>query len=123
MRLKARGERGSWFAEVEGERLPCVHMHWFQFRTATYDDPWLRPGEAKADELFEALKTTRRAIFTDDKVIGTKAPSRLDDGTIDKGERPLFERTGYRMLYEVAEVVFDQNGLRFKCTNKLAELK
>ena len=25
---KAKGSRGSWFAVVDGETLPCVHEYW-----------------------------------------------------------------------------------------------
>jgi hypothetical protein len=38
-RAKAKGHRGSWFAEVDGELLPCVHQHWR--RGFYYDDPYV----------------------------------------------------------------------------------
>jgi len=32
---KAIGQRGSWFAAVDDEDLPCVHAHWFKVINTT----------------------------------------------------------------------------------------
>jgi hypothetical protein len=62
---KAVGARGDWFAEVDGERLPCVHEFWWEKRALTYNDTKLRSGP-KPDELFEAIKALKRVILTKD---------------------------------------------------------
>src|SRR5437773_819622 len=94
---KPRGERGSWFAKWDGEMLPCVHQYWWS-GARSYNDPYARPEDQKFQELVAAIKLKQRVILT-------------TDTTPDNGH--LFERTGYVAVYEVANVEFDENGLRF----------
>src|ERR1700730_6007473 len=103
---KSIGARGDWFAEVDGERLPCVHKFWWA--NGTYNDTKLR-SSPKADELFEAIKELKRVILTDD---------------IPKfeGESVGFVRAGYIAIFAVDDVEFDANGLRFKFKKRLADL-
>jgi hypothetical protein len=35
-KIKAKGTRGSWYADVGSERLPCIHTHWL--KGTVYDD-------------------------------------------------------------------------------------
>lgn len=110
-RKRAVGSRGSWFAEVEGETLPCVHRHWWA-AGGRYDDPGLQPGTPKGDELVAAIAACKRVILTDDKA------------TFDEGGRVAgFERTGYIAVYSVDRVEYDNAGLRFKFVKRLSELE
>ena len=61
--LKNKGNRGSWFARVAGERLPCVYKEWL-VPPRHYLDPGVQPGVAKWDEFVAALRMTKRAILT-----------------------------------------------------------
>lgn len=110
-KLKATGQRGSWFAEVDGEFIPCAHKHWT--RTApgsmTYDDPHFSPEtEAKWEPFVAALKAGKRAILTSDDVTN---------------EGHAFERTGYIALYAIDDVEIVGENLRFRFTKRLAELE
>ena len=106
---KAIGARGDWFAEVDGERLPCVHKFWWEKGTLAYNDTKLGSGP-KPDELFEAIKELKRVILTDDipKFEGSEVIG--------------FERAGYIAIYAVDDVEFDANGLRFKFKKRLDDL-
>lgn len=49
---RAKGQRGSWFATVEGKVLPCVHKHWV--KGLSHHDPFARhegENQSKIDEL------------------------------------------------------------------------
>src|ERR1700730_9351791 len=106
---KAIGARGDWFADVDGERLPCVHKYWWENRT--YNDKKLRSGP-KATELVEAIKELKRVILTDD--ITTFEED--EEGSV------RFVRTGYIAVWAVDDIEFDANGLRFKFKKRLAHL-
>ena len=108
---KAIGLRGSWFADVEGETLPCVDQHWWA-AGGRYDDPGLQPGKPKGDELVEAIAAKKRVILTNDE-------ASFDDA----GKVVGFRRTGYIAVYSVDGVEFDEAGLRFKFVRRLFELK
>ncbi len=58
-----RGHAGSWFAEWEGEKLPCVHARWVEGRWPNYLDPKC-DGRPKWDKFIAALKNGRKAILT-----------------------------------------------------------
>ncbi|MCP4386305.1 MAG: hypothetical protein GY798_33670 [Hyphomicrobiales bacterium] len=106
-KVRASGARGSWFAKVEGETLPCVHAHWF--RGDRYDDPQLRPGDPKSEELTAALRASGRAILTNDE------PTDGADGI-------EFKRTGYIAVFSVDDIELDQAGLRFRFVERLTNL-
>lgn len=105
-KTKARGQRGSWFAEVNGESLPCVHAYWF--KNGWYDDPHARPGEQQWEELFAAIREKKRVVLTTYRVI---------DGGIG------FERAGYVAVYAVDNISVDGSRLRFQFTESLIELE
>ena len=105
-KTKAVGRRGSWFAEVNGESLPCVHEYWVR-QGCYYHDPNAVPGERKWDELIAAIQTKKRVILTKDKVY-------------DGGNR--FERSGYVAVFEVDDLEIDGRNLRFRLTRRLVEL-
>jgi hypothetical protein len=108
---RAIGFRGSWFAEVDGEILPCVHQHWWA-AGGRYDDPGLQPGAPKSDELAIAILAKKRVILTTDVA-----------SVDDEGNVVGFQRTGYVAVYSVAGIEFDKAGLRFKFVKRLFELK
>jgi len=54
--LKATGQRGSWFAEVGGEQLPCVHQYWS--RSGKYDDPYVSENTPPWPEFLHGLHAT-----------------------------------------------------------------
>lgn len=108
---KAVGSRGSWFADVDGELLPCVHKHWWA-SGGLYDDPGLRPGMPKGDELVVAIRAAKRVVLTSDTATFGGA-----------GEVVGFERTGYIAVYEVDAIEYDEAGLRFKFVKRLDHLK
>jgi hypothetical protein len=102
----ALGQRGSWFAVVNDERLPCIHRHWL--KGFVYDDPNCEPNGKKWIELIEGLKMTSKAVLTLDRV--------LDGG---KG----FVREGYVAVYSIADVELNGSHLQFRLVDKLANLK
>jgi hypothetical protein len=70
MAKKAVGQRGSWFAKVEGEELPCIHRYWL--KGLDYHDPFVRHQDghpvAKIKEFVEAVADRKRAVLTEDKL-------------------------------------------------------
>lgn len=108
--MKAIGTRGSWFAVVEREALPCVHKYWW--RNGFYNDTGLRPSQ-KTNELVEAIRNVKKVILTDDEI----NPGAGDGGTI------VFNRVGYIAVYSVDDIEFDDAGLRFRFKDRLADLR
>ncbi|MBB3264042.1 hypothetical protein FHW79_001657 [Azospirillum sp. OGB3] len=103
-KVKAIGQRGSWFADVDGERLPCVHQHWVAGNR--YHDPQAIPGEKKWDELIGAIRRGR-VILTKDKV---------------SADQRSFKRRGYVAVFAVDDVKVYGNDLTFRLANRISEL-
>ncbi len=102
-KLKATGTRGSWFAEADGESLPCVHKHWLQGRR--YYDPNLKPGKPSWDKFVTAIAEGGKVILTKgDHLGGTK-----------------FRRTGYIAIWSVENVQFSDSGLTFDMVARLED--
>lgn len=106
---KAKGQRGSWFAAVDGQLFPCVHSHWFK-QDGSYEDRFARPGDKKFEELTASIRDTGRVILTTDDVVPTSTA-------------PEFKRTGYVALWSVRDVLLDDTGLRFRFAERLEELE
>jgi hypothetical protein len=87
-KLKAIGTRGSWFAMVNGESLPCVHQHWL--KGLHYCDPNLKPGKPYWDRFVRAIDDGGRVILTKGDHLG---------GT-------NFRRTGYIVIFSVKQLSF-----------------
>src|SRR5687767_5695554 len=104
-KFKAHGHRGSWFADVNGEHLPCVHAHWW--KGSGYHDPYARPGDAKFEKLLQGIRETGRGVVTKDDV--------SDGGR-------TFKRTGYVGVFKIEDPQLDDDGLRFRITNRIADL-
>ena len=108
---KALGERGSWFAKVEGERLPCVHQHWV--RGQRHLDPNYDETDPKFVELVDEISRLKRVILTKDNVIHNSA----------KKSGIGFERTGYIAVFDVGDVSVGPEGLGFDLVKRVRELK
>lgn len=107
-KYRATGRRGSWFADVNGESLPCVHSRWCQ--RGIYHDPNATPGIPKWDEHYAAIRDGKRVILT--------------KSTIDDTERGFgFARSEYVAIFEVYDVEVKGNDLRFKLGKRCAELE
>ena len=103
-RHKAVGERGSWFAMVDGERLPCFHRYWVNGlrHHSRFGD-----GSPKHRELVAAILRDPRIVLTEDRV--------------SEGGR-AFERTGYIGVFRVGNIEADDEEIRFDLLERLAEL-
>jgi len=64
---KAIGERGSWFASVNGERLPCVHQFWI--KGTHHCAPRVSQHSKKDVELVAAVRASGKVIVTTDIAI------------------------------------------------------
>lgn len=109
---KAIGQRGSWFAKVDGISIPCAHKYWLN--GLHYHDPFTAhtAGQDKIDELVQAIKEVGKVVMTDDK------PERNS-----VGEVVGFVRLGYIALYAVEDVSYDHaGGLRFRIAKRLENL-
>jgi hypothetical protein len=92
--LKATGQQGRWFAEVDGFGwLPVVHKAYFDFKTLTYHHPDLAGAfrsSGKAPEYLTALRGGRYAIMTDDDIVADP----------ENGEVVSVKRKGYIAIWE-----------------------
>ncbi|WP_196814786.1 hypothetical protein [Mesorhizobium sp. L103C131B0] len=111
---KAKGHRGSWFATVDGEDLPCVHKHWV--KGLLHHDRFQRHGYGNSPQILElaqAVQSGKRVILTDDKP--------LFDGS---GNLIGFERKGYIAIYEVDDVTYiPEEGLKFRLVKRIRNLE
>jgi hypothetical protein len=105
---KAIGIRGSWYAKVDGDLLPCVHRHWW-VKDARYNDTGLKPSTHNSDFVLK-IREARKVILTNDK-------------PYTPGSNKPFERTGYIAVWTVDDVEFDDTGLRFRFSEKVCDLK
>ncbi len=99
--LKDKSQRGSWFVDLNGEVLPCVHERWFSTREHTYHDPFARPGEPEWDVWFAALNEKRRAVMT-------------------RGDGTDAEPTRYLGVYLIDGIELVESDLRFRVTKRLS---
>ncbi|MBX5132537.1 hypothetical protein HJB80_07650 [Rhizobium lentis] len=112
---KATGRRGSWFAKVDGEQLPCVHKYWL--KKFDYHDPYIREKDglsaSKVTEFIDAIRVGERVILTED------TPHMGPDGY------PIgFTRKAYVAVYQVEQVRYDEgDGLRFRIAQRLDNLE
>ena len=104
LKYKAIGEQGSWFAEVNGARLPCIHNYWL--KRLHYCDPGVRPGEKQWDEFIAAIQAGGEVILTN------SSPN----------ESGIFERKGYICAWKVSPPQVTENGLEFDLISRDLEL-
>ncbi len=100
---KPKGHPGSWFAEWNGEKLPCVHQHWTKGSWPQYVDPGF-DGRSKWDAFIEALKRGKKAILT---------TSHPPDAS---GKR---RRKSYVGIYSIDDVETSNGQLRFTFKDQL----
>jgi hypothetical protein len=62
---KAHRTRESWYADVDGERLPVVHEYWL--KKGNYNDPEATPSEPRFVEFVELVKKSGMVILQKDK--------------------------------------------------------
>jgi hypothetical protein len=105
--IHAVGNRGSWFAKIDGEMLPCVHEHWKEGQR--YSDPGCVPSEGKWPRFISAIENGKKVLLTRSRV--TKAPSRKSGVSL--------AREGYLGVYAVSDVVADDQSLRFAFGNRI----
>lgn len=105
---KPFGQRGSWFANWNGENLPCVHKHWTKGIWPHHNDPGVT-DDVKWIPFIESIKNGERVILTDDHV--------TDDGQLSGS------RKGYIALWRVANVERRGNELHFDFVEKLKDFR
>ncbi|MGR9435362.1 hypothetical protein ACU8OP_10180 [Rhizobium leguminosarum] len=115
MRKKAVGQRGSWFATVDGKELPCVHELWL--KCTHYHDPFEPvengPSLTKIQAFVQAIQHEKRVILT-------RGPARRNSEGMVLG----FTRQSYIAIFAVDDVTFDPGiGLKFTITSRLADLE
>ncbi|MGO8198179.1 hypothetical protein ACC735_02455 [Rhizobium ruizarguesonis] len=115
MSKKAVGQRGSWFATVDGKELPCVHKHWLKW--PHYHDPFKPvengPNLTKIQEYVEAIQHEKKVILTNDTV--HRDPQGMVSG---------FTRQSYVAMFAVDDVTFDPGtGLKFRIISRLSDLQ
>ncbi|MGO6702884.1 hypothetical protein ACCS33_26090 [Rhizobium ruizarguesonis] len=115
MSKKAVGQRGSWFATVDGKELPCVHKHWLKW--PHYHDPFKPlengPSLTKIHEYVQAIQHEKKVILTNDTV------HRDQQGMVSG-----FTRQSYVAMFAIDDVTFDPGtGLKFRITSRLSNLQ
>jgi hypothetical protein len=110
-KTKAVGERGSWFAKVNGERLACVHKHWIS--GTHHCDPGYIEGESQWPDLLTTIKETGKVIVTKDDLIPQP----------EKKSGMAFNRTGYIAVFSVDNIEADETGLKFDLKSRICDLQ
>jgi hypothetical protein len=103
---KPKGERGSWFAQWDGESVPCVHRRWTEGVWPHHCDPCV-DDNPKWVPFIEALKLGR-AILTEDNL----DPSRI----------PV-TRKAYVAIYRIENVEVSGGELHFDFRERLADFR
>ena len=104
--LKGKGSRGSWFARVAGERLPCVYREWV-VPPRHYLDPGAQPGVGKWDEFIAALRETKRAILPSDT----------------RGENGEHRQEHDLQIFLIDRIEVTERGLEFEFVRPIAVLR
>jgi hypothetical protein len=102
-RLKATGSRGSWYAEVAGEKLPCVHSP--NMRGSMYRAFW--PDDQPHHDLLSAIRDAGKVIV--------RKSTRNDD---DSG----WMSNGYIGVFSVKNAQVEGDQLTFELVERLADL-
>jgi hypothetical protein len=97
--LKARGHRGSWFARVGDDDIPCAWHEWL--RGMHYSDPHF-VNEGKWVKYLEALQRDRKIVLT---------RKREKDGK--------WLRDGYIGVFKITNITVSDRGLEFELTERL----
>ena len=108
IKKKAVGNQGNWFAKVGEDSFPCVWDFWAVTKNGKlyYNDTGIY-NAPKVDHYVEALRNKKTAILRKRKL----------------GDDAIWESAGYIAMYEIDEIEYDQEGLRFRFVNRIQELK
>ncbi len=98
-----RGRQGSWFAEWEGELLPCVHQHWTQGHWPHYLDP-NADGRPEWPAFIDAIRGGGKVILT------TSHPP---------DENGKWRRKSYVSIWRVSDVTASDGKLEFDFVEQL----
>lgn len=120
-KVHIKGSQGSWDAEVtyedgRKETLACLHAYFWKTtpKGPMYDDPW--PEEVRKLSKFEKhvalIKEKGRVIMTTDET----DPSR------SRG-LGFFTRTGYTGVFAIDDFVLDDDSMRLRLTERIANPK
>lgn len=110
-RAKISGQAGRWTAQVtypdgQKQELGCVHQYFF--KGMEYSAPALTKvnvgtrGRNEYRRCCDLIRETNRVVITLDSFDDTRP---LGDGS--------FKRTGYVGVYQIANLIEDDNGVRF----------
>ena len=100
--LKARGHRGSWFARIGDEDIPCIWRDWLT--SGHYRDPGAKADDGKWVKYIEALEHGQKAVLT------TKQ---------EKTKSGKWLRSSYLSVWKIANVALTERGLKFDLVEKL----
>ena len=106
---KAIGQRGSWFADVEGQSLPCVHAYWMS--KDRYNEPNAQPDSSPWPEFIAAIKREKKVIL--------RQSERRDAPVNGRGD---FTSVGYVAVFSVEEVEVKDGHLTFRFVKRLMDL-
>lgn len=102
-----KGHPGSWFAEWEGEKLPCVHQHWTKGSWPKYVDPGL-DDRPEWRGFIAALEAQKRAILTTSH---------------EHDESGVRRRKSYVGVFAIDNVSVDGNRLMFDFIKELRRFR
>ncbi len=113
--LTVKGERGSWFATVDGtppsginKIIPCVHR--IKKNGNYYCDPKAIPSDPKWWHFIEAIRLGSQVILTDDG-----APESMKEGVLP--------RKSDIAIFSIDEFEVRADYFRFHFVSRLAHLK
>jgi hypothetical protein len=119
-RITVCGHQGRWAVYVPDHGdLAIVPTLWRQ--GDIFWDPMLVPGVSKTDELTRRIRETGLAITADFSV--WKKPRRplwIKGDPLDPDTD--WDRDEYDILWRIADFSFDENGLRFRLVEPLADI-
>ena len=101
--LKPKGHQGSWFADWNGEHLPCVHERWTKGTWPEYVDPGV-DDRPEWTSFVAALRNGKKALLTTSDIPEDGGPWR---------------RSGYTAVYAIDDVRIEGNELRFKFVQRI----
>lgn len=105
---RPKGKRGTWFAEWNGESLPCVHDYWSKGIWPSYCDPHVDEN-SNWGPFIEAIKSGKKVILTND--------------VPDADGNPSGNRKDYIALFTVENVRVDGGKLKFDFVERLENFK
>ena len=105
---KPKGTRGSWFADWNGESLPCVHDHWTKGIWPHYCDPHVS-DDKRWVPFIEAIRNSKTVILKNDK--------------LDADGLPSGNRNSYIALFRVENVALRGSELHFDFVERLSDFK